>query len=197
MQGHTYRERIVQRRGESSSSLRSAPKQATITLRWPKLLLQAPNLLTKSNNMADIKATPNPTLNRLDEQIAWYDTKSSLNQRWFKTLKIAQIMAGALIPFTSSVGAPASVAGALGVLIVVFEGLQSLSQYQHNWISYRATCEQLTQEKFLWLAKAGAYASAPSPDALLAERIEALISSEAATWTATIQQKDQRADSTS
>ena len=147
--------------------------------------------------MADIKDTPNPTLNRLDEQIAWYDKKSSLNQRWFKTLKIAQIMAGALIPFTSSIGAPSSVAGALGVLIVVFEGLQSLSQYQHNWVAYRATCEQLTQEKFLWLAKAGAYASAASPDALLAERIEALISSEAATWTATIQQKDQRTDSTS
>ena len=147
--------------------------------------------------MADTTDTSNPTLKRLDEQIAWYDTKSSLNQRWFKTLKIAQIMAGALIPFTSSVGAPPSVAGALGVLIVVFEGLQSLSQYQHNWISYRATCEQLTQEKFLWLARAGTYASAASPDAHLAERIESLISSEAGTWATTIQQKEQRPDSTS
>lgn len=147
--------------------------------------------------MADTTDTSNPTLKRLEEQITWYDKKSSLNQRWFKTLKIAQITAGALIPFTSTVGAPASVAGALGVLIVIFEGLQSLSQYQHNWISYRATCEQLTQEKFLWLAKAGTYSSATKPDALLAERVEALISSEAATWTTTIQQKEQRAESTS
>ena len=146
--------------------------------------------------MADTTDTSNPTLKRLDEQIAWYDKKSSLNQRWFKTLKIAQIAAGALIPFTSSVGAPASVAGALGVLIVIFEGLQSLSQYQHNWVAYRATCEQLTQEKFLWLAKAGTYSSAASPDALLAERIEALISSEAATWTTTIQQKEQKGGGT-
>ena len=146
--------------------------------------------------MADTTDTSNPTLKRLDEQIAWYDKKSSLNQRWFKTLKIAQIAAGALIPFTSSVGAPASVAGALGVLIVIFEGLQSLSQYQRNWVAYRATCEQLTQEKFLWLAKAGTYSSAASPDAFLAERIEALISSEAATWTTTIQQKEQKAGGT-
>ena len=64
--------------------------------------------------MADTTDTSNPTLKRVEEQIAWYDKKSSLNQRWFKTLKIAQIAAGALIPFTSSVGAPASVAGADG-----------------------------------------------------------------------------------
>jgi Protein of unknown function (DUF4231) len=146
--------------------------------------------------MADTTATSNPTLRRLDDQIAWYDKKSGLNQRWFKTLKIAQIVAGALIPFTSGVGAPSPVAGALGVLIVILEGLQSLSQYQHNWISYRSTCEQLTHEKFLCLAQAGPYASAANPDALLAERTEALISSEAATWTTTIQQKEQRADST-
>jgi hypothetical protein len=146
--------------------------------------------------MADTTDTSNPTLKRLDEQIAWYDKKSSLNQRWFKSLKIAQVVAGALIPFTSSVGLPSPVAGALGVLIVVFEGLQSLSQYQHNWISYRSTGEKLTHEKFLWLAKAGPYASAANPDALLAERIEALISSEAATWITTIRQKEQRVDST-
>src|SRR5262249_15485138 len=116
--------------------------------------------------MADITdtPTPNPTLKRLEEQIAWYDNKSGLNQRRFKTLKISQIVAGALIPFTSSIGAPTYVAGALGVLIVIFEGLQSLSQYQHNWIFYRSTCEQLSHEKFLWLAKAGPYASAVNPD---------------------------------
>ena len=134
---------------------------------------------------------------RLDDQIVWYGKKSSFNQRWFKILKIAQIVAGALIPFTSSVGALAFVAGALGVLIVFFEGLQSLNQYQHNWISYRSTCEQLTHEKFLWLAKAGPYANAANPDALLAERIEALIANEIATWTTTIQQTDQRAASAS
>ena len=147
--------------------------------------------------MADTTDTSNPALKRLDDQIVWYGKKSSFNQRWFKILKIAQIVAGALIPFTSSVGAPAFVAGALGVLIVVFEGLQSLNQYQHNWISYRSTCEQLTHEKFLWLAKAGPYANAANPDALLAERIEALIANEIATWTTTIQQKDQRAASAS
>jgi hypothetical protein len=142
--------------------------------------------------MPDTTETPNPTVKRLDEQILWYDQKSSFNQTRFKALKIAQITAGALIPFTSGVGAPPFVTGALGVLIVVFEGLQSLSQYQHNWISYRNACEQLIHEKFLWLAKAGSYANAEHPDALLAERTEALISGETTTWSTAIQQKDQR-----
>ena len=115
--------------------------------------------------MTDITDTPNPTLKRLEEQIAWYDKKSSYNQRRFKLLKISQIIAGALIPFAASVGAPAAVAGGLGVLIVIFEGLQSLTQHQQSWISYRSTWQKLTQEKYLWLAKAGPYESAPNPDA--------------------------------
>ena len=141
--------------------------------------------------MTDITDTPNPTLKRLEDQIDWYDKKSSYNQRRFKILKISQIIAGALIPFASSVGAPAAVAGGLGVLIVIFEGLQSLSQHQQSWISYRSTCQKLTQEKYLWLAKAGPYESAPSPDAVLAERIEALMSSEITSWSTTTRQKDQ------
>jgi hypothetical protein len=75
---------------------------------------------------------------------------------------------------------------------VALQGLQSLSQYQHNWTSYRATCGQLTREKFLRLAKAGVYAEATNPDAMLAERVKALISSETATWTTTLQQKNHR-----
>jgi hypothetical protein len=143
--------------------------------------------------MTDIKDTPNPTLKRLEDQIDWYDKKSSYNQRRFKILKISQIIAGALIPFASSVGAPAAVAGGLGVLIVIFEGLQSLSQHQQSWISYRSTCQKLTQEKYLWLAKAGPYESAPNPDAVMAERIEALMSSEITNWSTTTRQKEQAA----
>ena len=141
--------------------------------------------------MTDITDTPNPTVKRLEDQIDWYDKKSSYNQRRFKILKISQIIAGALIPFASSVGAPAAVAGGLGVLIVIFEGLQSLSQHQQSWISYRSTCQKLTQEKYLWLAKAGPYESAPNPDAVMAERIEALMSSEITNWSTTTRQKDQ------
>jgi hypothetical protein len=126
--------------------------------------------------------TGNPTLERLEDQIAWYDRKSMENQQWFKRSKVAAIVAAALVPFASGIGAPAAITGALGVFIVVLEGLQGLNQYQNNWTTYRSTCEELKHEKYLWLGKAGPYASAENPDALLAERVESLISREHAKW---------------
>jgi hypothetical protein len=63
---------------------------------------------------------------RARDQIAWYDDKSQLNQRWFKRLKICQIVTAAAIPVAASVSAPIWLAGAGGALIVVLEGLQQL-----------------------------------------------------------------------
>ncbi|HST70511.1 MAG TPA: DUF4231 domain-containing protein [Solirubrobacterales bacterium] len=120
---------------------------------------------------------------RLREQIAWYDGKSQHNQRWFKRLKVSELVTAAAIPFVASVSAPVWVAGGGGALIVVLEGLQQLQQYQQNWITYRATCERLKHEHFLFLAHAGPYAAALDPEALLAERVESLVSQEHAAWT--------------
>ena len=38
---------------------------------------------------------------RLNDQIGWYDRKSTANQRWFKRLRFAEIVAAATIPFLS------------------------------------------------------------------------------------------------
>jgi hypothetical protein len=131
-----------------------------------------------------------PTLERLHDEIAWYDRRSLANQHWYKRLKVATLIAAAIIPFAAGTGGPAWLTGSLGVLIVVLEGLQSLNQFQHNWITYRSTCEELKHEKFLWLAKSGPYATAEHPDVLLAERVEALISREHAKWVSTREQSE-------
>ena len=39
--------------------------------------------------MEETEDNANPILKRLDDQITWYDKKSNLNQRRFKTLKIS------------------------------------------------------------------------------------------------------------
>jgi Protein of unknown function (DUF4231) len=124
-----------------------------------------------------------PARARLREQIAWYDGKSQHNQRWFKRLKVSELVTAAAIPFVASISAPIWVAGGGGALIVVLEGLQQLQQYQQNWITYRATCERLKHEQFLFLAHAGPYANAHEAEALLAERVESLVSQEHAAWT--------------
>lgn len=125
-----------------------------------------------------------PAMERLEDQIGWYDRRSNRNQRLFKWLKFAEIAAAAIIPFSAGVGATPVITGGLGVLIVILEGLQQLNQYHYNWIIYRSTCEELKHEKYLYLSKAGPYATAADAHAMLAERIEGLISREHAKWVA-------------
>jgi len=124
----------------------------------------------------------NPSMDRLEEQISWYDDKSGFNQGWFKFLKTVEIVLAALIPFAAGFKWPVVLIGLLGVSIVVIEGLQSLFQFHYNWISYRSTCESLKHEKYLFLANAGPYKSVEDSKALLAERVEALVSHEHAKW---------------
>jgi hypothetical protein len=125
-----------------------------------------------------------PTLQRLDEQIGWYDRKSQHAQWWFKMLKFIQLVTAGAIPLVAvfDVTAPEKVMAVLGFVILIVEGLQQLNQYQTNWISYRSTCEALRHEKYLFLAGAGPYAAVEQPLAVLADRIEGLISQEHAKW---------------
>jgi hypothetical protein len=131
---------------------------------------------------AGASAADSPAWVRLQDQIGWYDAKSQLSQRRFKLLKICQIVTAAAIPVAAGVSAPAWLVGGAGALIVVLESLQQLEQYQQNWTTYRSTCEQLKHEQFLFLAGAGPYAGVPEREAVLAERVEGLVSQEHAVW---------------
>ena len=129
----------------------------------------------------------NPTLERLEQQISWYDSKSMRNQKWFKGTRIVALIAGALVPILALIDANRLAIAAVGFLLVVLEGLQQLNQYYANWISYRSTCESLKHDKYLFLAKAGPYAGADAP-LLLAERVESLVSQEHAKWVSSQEQ---------
>lgn len=124
----------------------------------------------------------NPTIQRLEDQIRWYDRKSGQNQRTFKWLKGITLVSGVLVPAVAYLKWGPTVAGGLGVLIVITEGMQQLNQYQANWIAYRSTAEALKHEKYLYLAGAGPYADLQHPLAVLAERVESLVSKEHAKW---------------
>jgi hypothetical protein len=137
-----------------------------------------------SPTQAAASPTERVTLERVEDQINWYAAKSKLNQRRFKVLKAVTIISAAVIPVltTAHIGHGSEIVAALGVLIAVVEGLQQMNQYQTNWTSYRLTGEALKHEKFLYFAKAGPYAGAENPAALLAERVESLISQEEFKW---------------
>lgn len=121
-------------------------------------------------------------LERLEDQLNWYDNKSSYNEHMFKRLRIATIVISVSIPLSAAFVKYAVITGTLGALIALFEGLQQLNQYHQNWITYRSTAEALKHEKYLFLGAAGPYAAASNPKTLLAERVESLVSQEHSKW---------------
>ena len=124
-----------------------------------------------------------PTWQRLEEAIDWYDRRAGENQRLYKWLKLLELAVAATVPVVAGVGSPVWVTGGLAAVVVVLEGAQQLFQYQEHWITYRTTAESLKHEHYLYLAKAGPYGG-EDRHSKLATRTEALISQEHAGWVA-------------
>jgi hypothetical protein len=122
---------------------------------------------------------------RLDDQMKWYDKKSQSNQKWFKRLRLLEIMSAALIPFLSGMGDKIIYSqwliGLLGVCIAVAAATTALFNFQENWIKYRTTSEQLKHEKYLYLTNSNPY-NKKERLGLLVERVESLISKENSLW---------------
>lgn len=123
-----------------------------------------------------------PTWDRLEDQIEWYGRKASAAQKLYKRTKLGQLVITAAIPVAALLGASKWVPGVIGAIVVVLEGAQQLYRHHEHWITYRSTCEALKRERYLYLAGAGAYASAANPLTLLAENVEALLSQEQQKW---------------
>jgi hypothetical protein len=131
-----------------------------------------------------------PTWERLEDQITWYETQSARNQRDYKRLKYVEIIAAAAIPVVTGLDVSRVVPAILGGLVLLIEAILHLNQYQQNWITYRSTAEALKHEKYLYLAHAAHYVAASDPRALLAMRVEGLVSQEHARWVSARQEAD-------
>jgi Protein of unknown function (DUF4231) len=121
-------------------------------------------------------------MQRLEEQLDWYERQSERSKRAYLALKVVQIVVAAAIPAIAAAGGSAGFAGALGAVVVVLEGIQQLFQFQQNWITYRGTAEALRRERYLYEARAGRYAETDQPERVLAERVDGLLSHEHAAW---------------
>jgi hypothetical protein len=136
------------------------------------------------NSAIPTSRSSDPIMDRLEDQIAWYDRNSIKNQRQYKRTKFVVIVSASVIPLLATITRAEVrwMTGGLGLLITVLEGVLQLNQYQQNWVSYRSTCEALRHEKYVYLGKASPYSEAGDPHALLAERVESLVSQENAKW---------------
>ncbi len=123
---------------------------------------------------------------RLQDQLAYFETKSAYNQRWYKRLKVLVILMSVSIPFLSGLiekfGFPITITvGLLGVGIAIIEGIQQVYSFQENWSNYRKTAEQLKREEYLFKTKSGPYKSNGDVQTL-AERIESILENENSSW---------------
>jgi hypothetical protein len=134
-----------------------------------------------------------PTWERLEDQLGWYDRKSRDNQHRYQWLKLLELAVAAALPVVAGMRSPIWVTGGLAAVIVVLEGAQHLYQFQEHWITYRSTAEALKHERFLYLARAGPYVG-EDRHTQLAERLEGLVSQEHAKWTASHQQAAGRSE---
>ena len=123
---------------------------------------------------------------RLEDQIAWYDRTSVKNQKWFKRLQVAAILASATIPFLSGYITETTIllklsVGFLGLAVAAITAILGLYKFQENWLEFRTTCESLKHEKYLFLTKSEPYDQEES-FRLLVDRVESLISKENTAW---------------
>lgn len=122
---------------------------------------------------------------RLDEQINWYDNKSKECQKWYKRFQVTEIIIASSIPifsgYTTKHYLLPIVIGILGSTIAIIEGITKLYKFHENWIQYRTTCEVLKHEKYLYLTQTPPY-NCENSFQILVERVESMISSENISW---------------
>lgn len=127
---------------------------------------------------------------RVDDQINWYDKKSTINQRRFKLLQMLSIIFAATIPLLTAISFKEYdtvfrfIIALLGSMIAVISGFLSLNKFQENWVEYRSCAESLRREKYLYLTRTGPYSeNEENPFSALVERCEGIMSNEQLGWT--------------
>jgi len=134
-------------------------------------------------------------IDRLEDQINWYDKKSQSNQKWFKRLRMTEIICASLIPLlsglSSSIDYSEWIIGILGIAIAIAAATSGIYKYQENWIQYRTSSETLKHEKYLYITQSTPYSSDDKFE-MLVTRIESLISKENSNWSRYIKKEDKK-----
>ena len=82
-------------------------------------------------------ALNHPAWLRLEDQVSWYDGKSTDAQKWYKYLKVAQIGLAVSIPIVSHLPTDDVrwVTAIAGSIIALLEGVQHMNQYSTLWVT--------------------------------------------------------------
>jgi hypothetical protein len=122
---------------------------------------------------------------RVDDQVTWYSKESGRAQSAWKRLRLAEVVAAALIPFAAAY-APQHLAAQiavalLGVVVAIITGALGVYKFQENWLLYRGTAEALKRERFLLLTRVAPY-NGDSPEKEFIARVEGILGKEGEAW---------------
>ena len=123
---------------------------------------------------------------RVDGQISWYSEKSLLNKKWFKFLRVIEIISASIIPFLAGIGSSFPyylvIIGILGVIISISAGVSAVYKFHENWLEYRIISEALKRERYLFQTKCQPYDQDDSSFPHSVQHVEGLISKENFQW---------------
>jgi len=129
---------------------------------------------------------------RFTQQVNWYDFKAGKNQFLYVTFQWGLIVLAALTPVLVALSSkfPESpwfywIPTASSALVAILGSSLKTFRYQENWVNYRATCELLRKEYYLFQAGVDEYESAANKDSLFIDRIETIIARETNAWVVT------------
>lgn len=122
---------------------------------------------------------------RLEDQINWYDRKSSTNQTYYKRLELLRIGLAVSIPvltlFLDENSWIKYAIAIVGAIIAFIEGTNQIYNFKDLWTKYRNTSEALKREKLLYQTDTAPYGKDNSTTTLI-DRCERIMSSENNTW---------------
>jgi len=122
---------------------------------------------------------------RLESQRKWHSDQAGWNKKWFYTVEIITLVAGALIPIINVIDWPSGshvvriLSASLAAILVVAASLGRLYKFQENWLNYRGLTEALRREEEMYLNRVGEYGvlSDQERNRLLVERVEGILAS--------------------
>lgn len=125
---------------------------------------------------------------RLDDQINWYDKKSTTQKKWYYCLKVVTLICTSSIPVSSVIfrhqSFTAIITAIMAAIATVTEGIMTLTKCHEKWIVYRSNAEVLKHEKYSYLTSSGAYSNLNDTEKFhnLVDRTENIISNENTNW---------------
>ena len=126
---------------------------------------------------------------RYEQQINWYEKKSSSNKKWFMYLEISLITFSAITPILIVIDFISAafvglrwIAVLTSVLTVILASSLRTFKFQENWVNYRTTSELLKKEQYFFKTNIGDYSRVQDKKALFVKRSESLISQAHTTW---------------